>query len=62
MKAAPIFDALTALHMVVASKHTPAIPHDLWLRAMHAEVGLRQALQEAGLQIEIDAKTGEVNA
>lgn len=56
MNAAPIFDALTALHMVVASKHTPALPHDLWLKAMHAEVGLRQALKEAGLQVPVEVE------
>jgi len=60
VKAAPIFDALTALHMVVeAGKTTPsAISSSLWSKAMQAEVGLRWALKEAGLEVPIeDART-----
>jgi hypothetical protein len=39
--------------MVVTS---PALPHDLWLRAMQAEVGLRQALKEAELEVPVEAE------
>ena len=59
MKASPIFDALTALHMVVASKHTPALPHDLWMRCMQAEVYLRQELKEAGLELPVEVEQAE---
>lgn len=56
MQAVPIFDALTALHMLVTAKSSDSfkLPHDLWLKAMQAEVGLRQALKDAGLQIEVE--------
>ncbi len=58
MKAAPIFDALTALHMVVSAKPTKdcLIPHALWLRAMQAEVYLRQALKDAGLEMPVEVE------
>ena len=56
VKAAPIFDALAALHMVATAKASDdtKIPHALWLKVMHAEVGLRQALKEANLELPVD--------
>jgi len=60
MKAAPLFDALTALHIAVTAKHTDdfKIPHAMWMKLMQAEIGLRQALQEAALEVPIeDART-----
>jgi len=56
MKAAPIFDALTALHMVVTAKQDSncKLPHDMWLAAMQAEVHLRRALTEAGLELPVE--------
>lgn len=56
MNAAPIFDALTALQLAVTAKPSPEcrIPHQLWMKLLHAEVGLRQALKEAGLQVPVE--------
>lgn len=56
MNATPIFDALTALHMIVeAGKTSPnTISSSLWAKAMQAEVGLRWALKEAGIQVPVE--------
>lgn len=56
MQAAPIFDALAALHMVVAAKESNEcrIPSALWSKLMQAEVGLRWALKDAGLEVPVE--------
>jgi hypothetical protein len=56
MKAAPIFDALTALHMAVCADRDGVlkIPHPLWMKLMQAEIGLRQALKDAGLELPVE--------
>ena len=53
VKAVPLIDALSALRLVLAA---PGIPHALWMKVMHAEVGLNQALKEAELEVPVEAE------
>lgn len=61
MKAAPIFAALEALRAITCAKPESAarIPHDLWMLAMKAEIGLRQAMDDADLQVAVEVPQAE---
>lgn len=57
MKAAPVFDALTALQLALSAKSPDTrIPAALWMKLLHAEVGLRQALKDAGLELPVEVQ------
>lgn len=62
MKAAPVFDALTALQLALSAQPSPEcrIPHGLWMKLLHAEIGLRQALKEASLQFPVEVEAEEL--
>lgn len=54
MKAAPVFDALTALQLALSAN--TYIPPALRMKLLHAEVGLRQALKDAGLELPVEVQ------